>query len=74
MFHVKHRKDAIMKLKELCLVCNNLNPFARVKVIITPGEEPYVGILDDIFDVIADRIVKWFIVRDDIIIIKLCEV
>lgn len=58
-----------MKLKELCLVCNNLIPFAWVKVI-TPGEEPYVGMLDDIFDDIADRLV----VRDDIIIIKLCEV
>lgn len=73
MFHVKHRKDAIMKLKELCLVCDNLIPLAWVKVI-TPGEEPYVGMLDDIFDDIADRLVKWFAVRDDIIIIKLCEV
>lgn len=62
-----------MKLKELCWVCNNLSAFARVKVI-TPGEEPYVGMLDDVFDDIADRIVKWFAVRDDIIIIKLCEV
>ena len=69
MFHVKHRKDVIMKFKELCLVCNNLTPLARVKVI-TPGGESYVSVLDDIFYDNADRIVKWFAVRDDIIIIK----
>lgn len=62
-----------MKFKELCLACNNLGPLARVKVI-TSGEESYVGILDDIFNDIADRSVKWFAVREDIIIIKLCEV
>lgn len=59
-----------MKFEELCLVCNNLTPMARVKVI-TPGEETYVGMLDDIFGDIADRLVKWFAVRGDIIIIKL---
>lgn len=59
-----------MKFKELCGVCNNLTPLAWVKVI-TPGEESYVGMLDDIFDDIADRLVKWFAVRDNIIIIKL---
>lgn len=37
-----------MKFKELCWACNNLTPTARVKVI-TPGKEPYVGMLDDIF-------------------------
>ena len=61
-----------MKFKELCLACNNLTPLARVKVI-TSGEESYVGVLDDIFYDIADRLVKWFAVRDDIIIIKLKE-
>ncbi len=70
MFYVKHRKDGIMKLEELCWVCNNLTPMARVKVIKS-GEEPYVGMLDDVFDNIADRLVKWFAVKDDIIIIKL---
>ena len=59
-----------MKFKELCEVCNNLNPWAQVRVI-TPGEDSYVGMLDDIFVDIADRLVKWFAVRDDIIIIKL---
>ena len=73
MFHMKHGKDGIMKFKELCWVCNNLIPLAQVKVI-TSGEEPYVGMLDDVFPDIADRLVKWFAVRDDIIIIKLCEV
>lgn len=72
MFHVKHRKDGIMKFKELCWVCNNFTPSARVRVI-TSGEEPYVGMLVDVFDDIADRFVKWFAVRDDIIIIKLRE-
>lgn len=62
-----------MKFKELYLVCNNLILSARVKVI-TPGEEPYVAMLDDVFEDIADRLVKWFAVRDDIIIIKLREV
>lgn len=61
-----------MKLKELYLVCDNFTPLARVKVI-TSGET-YVGVLDDVFDDIADRRVQWFAVRDDIIIIKLCEV
>lgn len=72
MFHVKHRKGGIMKLKELYRVCDNFTPLARVKVI-TSGES-YVGMLDDVFDDIADRLVQWFAVRDDIIIIKLCEV
>ena len=62
-----------MKFKELCLMCNNLNPWAQVKVI-APGEETYVGMLDDIFVDIADRLVKWFIVKDCIIVIRLCEV
>lgn len=72
MFHVKHRKDGIMKLKELYWVCDNFTPLVRVKVI--SGEESYVGMLDDVFDDIADRLVQWFVVSDDIIIIKLCEV
>ena len=72
MFHVKHRKDRIMKSKELCWACNNLTPSARVKVII-PGKEPYVGMLDDVFEDIADRLVKWFTVRDYIIVIRLKE-
>ncbi len=59
-----------MKFKELCRVCNNLSPFAHVR-IIKSGEEPYVGILDDVFEDIADSLVRWFTVRDDIIIIKL---
>lgn len=59
-----------MKFEELCRVCNNLTPLARVKVI-TSGEESYVGMLDDVFEGIADRLVKWFAVRDDIIIIRL---
>ncbi len=70
MFYVKHRKDGIMKFKELCWVCNNLSPLAHVR-IIKSGEEPYVGILDDVFEDIADSLVRWFAVRDDIIIIKL---
>ena len=59
-----------MKFKELCWVCNNLTPWVRVKVIKS-GEESYVGMLDDVFEDVADRLVKWFVVRDDIIIIKL---
>ena len=70
MFHVKHRKDGIMKFEELCRACNNLTPCARVKVII-PGKEPYVGMLDDVFDDISDRLVKWFAVRDYLIVIRL---
>ncbi len=62
-----------MKLKELYRVCDNFTPLVRVKVI-TSGEESYVGMLDDVFDDIADRLVQWFAVRDGIIIIKLCEV
>lgn len=62
-----------MKLKELYGVCDNFTPLVRVKVI-TSGEESYVGMLDDVFDYIADRRVQWFAVRDNIIIIKLCEV
>lgn len=63
-----------MTLKELCWACNNLIPTAQVKVIMSEKEEPYLGILDYVFDNIADRVVKWFAVREDIIIIKLCEV
>ena len=62
-----------MKVKELCQVCNNLTPLAQVKVI-TSGEESYVGILDNVFDDISDRLVQWFAVRGDEIIIKLREV
>ena len=59
-----------MKFEELCRVCNNLTPSERVKVI-TSGEESYVGMLDEVFYDNADRVVKWFAVRDDIIIIRL---
>ena len=62
-----------MKVKELCQVCNNLTPLVQVKVI-TSGEESYVGILDNVFDDISDRLVQWFAVRGDEIIIKLREV
>lgn len=62
-----------MKLRDLCLICNNLTPLAEVEVI-TSGKEPYIGILDNVFNDIAERLVKWFAVRDGIIIIKLCEV
>ena len=62
-----------MKLKELYRVCDNFTPLVRVKVI-TSGEESYVSMLDAVFDDIADRLVQWFAVRDDIIIIKLSEV
>lgn len=62
-----------MKFRVLCLMCNNLTPEAQVKVI-TSGKEPYVGILDNVYDVIADRQVAWFAVRDKVVIIKLCEV
>lgn len=68
MFHVKHRKDGIMtlKLRELYWVCDNFTYSSRVFVITS--KESYVAMMDDI----ADRLVEWFKVRDDIIIIKLC--
>lgn len=47
MFHVKHRKDGIMKLKELYWVCDNFNHLARLNVITS--EESYVAMLDDVF-------------------------
>lgn len=62
-----------MKLRVLCLMCNNLTLEAQVKVI-TSGKEPYIGMLDNVFDDIADRQVAWFAVRDRVVIIKLCEV
>lgn len=68
MFHVKHRKDGIMtlKLREIYWVCDNFTYSSRVFVITSEGS--YVAMMDDI----ADRLVEWFKVRDDIIIIKLC--
>ena len=62
-----------MKVKELCWACNNVTPDVVVRVV-TAGNEHYVGMLDNIFDDIADRNVQWFAVRNDEIIIKLCEV
>lgn len=43
-------------------------------VLITSAQESYNGILDDVFDDIADRLVQWFSIRDDVITIKLREV
>lgn len=62
-----------MKFRDLCWICNNLTPLAEVKVI-TPEKQAYEGILDNVFNKIADRRVKWFAVRDNVVIIKLCEV
>lgn len=72
MFHVKHRKDGIMslKLREIYWVCDNFTYSSRV-FVITSGES-YVAMMDDVFDDIADRLVEWFKVKEDIIIIKLC--
>lgn len=62
-----------MKVKELCWACNNITPDVVVKVV-TEGNEPYRGMLDNVFDDIADRVVQWFAIRNGEIIIKLCEV
>ena len=73
MFHVKHRKDGIMKrlkLKELYLVCTNLTYSTRVFVITS--EESYVAMMEDVLEDNANKLVEWFDFRKDIIIIKLC--
>lgn len=62
-----------MTFKDLCITCNNLTPRTILK-IHAGGLEPYVGTLDNVYDDIANRLVQWFAVRGDEIIIKLCEV
>lgn len=62
-----------MTFKDLCITCNNFTPHTVLK-IRAQGSELYVGTMDNVYDDIADRLVQWFSIRDDVITIKLCEV